>query len=206
MASPSKMRIVPPLKSHPLHQLWMTRGVGGSAAASILGLNPYQSAQALWEYLTHRVDKPAPSEAMLRGIEEESTIRAFYCRRFDVEGCSLQVIDSEHDFIRAQIDFMDEDFNRPAEFKSTRSKAALDAMKRKEIPSFWRPQLTHQCMILGKTEVDVFVYDGNEYYYALFTVDPASCVKLRKREVEFWQRYVLTDTPPSDNKLKLVIG
>jgi len=191
-----------------LHELWYgSRAIGSSNAATILGINPYedQTLQELWKYLTYQKDKKPPSEDMLRGREHEPMIRDFYCRRFDLDGCSLNIIDSEVDFIRAQIDFMDSNGHRAAEFKSTKSPAIIEALENNQIPFLYQPQLTHQCMLLGRTEMDLMVWDATHkrFYYQVFRADIQACVELRKREVAFWQRYVVPKVSPSDNRLEL---
>lgn len=200
-------RIAPPDPEHPLYKLWHTRAIGASAAAAVLGKDYFQTTRELWEYITKRRQKDPQTPAMLEGLAMEPKIWAEWEWIVGTPGEPANLIDAEHDFLRAQIDWLSYDSTRAAEFKWTRSERVWASARKKVLPDFWKPQAQHKLMVLGLQAIDWYVWSeirGNrDYVQFLVERDDAYIAMLRAREVKFWTKYVRPDIAPPERRLRL---
>lgn len=210
-------RIVPPDKEHPLYKLWHTRAIGASAAGAIMGRDRFQTARKLFDYITKRREKDPQTPAMLEGLAMEPWMLERWERIVGKPGESANLIDAEHDFLRAQIDWLSYDGTEAAEFKFTRSVRAFSEVFNFKLPAFWVSQAQHKMMVLGLEQIGWLVATpsiqtlsitgmGIETVSATSMVierDDAYIAKLRAKEVEFWTKYVQPDIAPPERKLRL---
>lgn len=198
----------------PLYTVWRgSRAIGASAAAAVLGKDPYKSQMAIWEYITKRREKDPQSPAMLEGLEAEPELRALYETAVNMEGEAVNLLDAEHDYLRAQIDWLDYNQESACEIKFTRNKTRWEAAEAGKLHPGWKAEAHHKIMVLGFEYIDWFVGTPNDtpeakYKTVGFRVwrDGEYIAQLRKAEIDFWETYVVKDINPSDHKLKLVRG
>lgn len=196
-----------------LYSVWRgSRAIGASAAAAVLGRDRYQTPQELWAYVTRRMDKPPQTAAMLEGLEAEPELTAIYESQRDQEGEPVNLLDAEHDFLRAQIDWLSYDQTRAAEYKFTRSRPTWELSCEGKLAPFWEPAAQHKLMILGFEEIDWFVATPHDTPEAKFDVtafvvkrDEAFIKAYREQAVKFWNDYIVADVEPPYKRLRLVL-
>lgn len=196
----------------PLYTVWRgSRAIGASAAAAVMGRDRFQTPEALWLYITRRIEKPPPNAAMLEGLAAEPELTSLYETLRKEEGEPVNLLDAEYDFLRAQIDWLSFEQTRAAEYKLTRSKQAWEMACQDKLAPFWTVSAQHKLMVLGFEELDWFVAKSSEtpeakYDIAAFVVkrDDNYIAKYREKAVRWWETYVVKDINPSDHKLKLI--
>lgn len=175
------------------------RGIGGSEAGIILGMNPWKSRLELWNEKvtkTRRIDPDAEMRLKLGNILEP-LIAEEYAK---ISGRKLekrpQRIHPKYSFILGNIDReIIDDINGPG-ILEIKTKGAFTNWE-DDIPVYYHAQLQHYIEIyghkwgsfaildLGKLEIDIVdVKRDNEFIS-----------KLLKEEIEFW-KLVENKTPP----------
>ena len=216
------MRIVPPTPDHELRQLWMgRRAIGASSAELILkGSVRYgrrvETLHAKWEYITNRKDADPQTEAMLLGLEQEPLIRARWQEYIRAQGEPLDIIDDEHDFLVAQIDWLSYEGDRAADFKHTTSDWVWENVQKITRASNllsegtkmdgWFISAQHQLMILGLPQIDYYVrWQDFDAAHLIVKRDEPFIARMRAAEVAFWNECVIADKPPQSKKVKMVM-
>lgn len=150
--------------------------IGGSDAASIVGLNPYKSAYALWAEKSGRVEPEDISmkEAVRLGHELEG----YVARRFtEITGKKVRrenniLKNTDYPFAHANVDRMVIGERAALECKTT-SALNLGKFKGGEYPATYYVQCVHYlavtgldrmylCVLIGNQEVRVFVIERDE--------------------------------------------
>lgn len=136
------------------------RGIGGSDAASVLGISPWKSNVQLWEEKTG-ITKPediSNKEAVRFGKESEVAIRRLFeldFPQFRVEYDEFGMIANEPDcpFIFATLDGeLTDQQNRKGilEIKTTEIRRSIDWKKwNEQIPNYYYAQIVHQLLATG---------------------------------------------------------
>ncbi len=207
--------IVPPIEGHPLREIWMTRGIGASAAEVILkGKTKFTNTRELFEYITKRREKEPQTEAQLEGLAYEPTLREWWQAKIGALGESVNLIDPEHTFRRAQIDHLTYEGTRACDFKFTRSE-----WKWKQIKAIadhtnlltegtklddWYCAAEHQLDLLDLPQIDYFIcFNGLDTEHLIVKRDDEFIARLRAAECAFWNDCVIADKPPPSKKLTL---
>lgn len=190
-------------------ELWMgSRGLGSGSAWTILSgdKNRFESQYDLWRYITKRADKPPQNAAMLRGIALEPKIREMWERAYHAEclGEPVQLIHADYPWMRAQIDWADMDMTTICDMKSTNSRN-VDALKAGDMPPYYAAQLAHQMAVSGAEVAYICAYDGKRLGIGKLKRDDRECELLIKKERDWWERYVVKNTPPPQKKVKVVL-
>lgn len=180
---------------------WRKRGIGGSDAAAVLGLNKYRGPVSVWMDKTGRKqDKQEPSEAMRLGTDLED----YVAKRF-TEATGKKVRRNnymmQHDaflFMIADVDREIVGENALLECK-TASPYAKERWAGDNTPEEYVIQCLHYMAVTGAEKV----------YLACLILqtgivireierDDEAIAALEQREKEFWETYVVPDTmPPS---------
>lgn len=180
---------------------WRKRGIGGSDAAAVLGLNKYRGPVSVWMDKTGRKqDQQEPSEAMRLGTDLED----YVARRFTEEtGKKVRRNNymMQHDdfpFMIADVDREIVGENALLECK-TASPYAKERWAGDNTPEEYVIQCLHYMAVTGAEKV----------YLACLILqtgivireierDDEAIAALEQREKEFWETYVVPDTmPPS---------
>lgn len=179
--------------------------IGGSSITSILGLNEYQSPYDLWELLTGRVQPPAMNNHMEAGIYLEQGVSDWFeavtpHRVVKTSADHLIMEHPKYPFIKASPDrkvFMNGSQKHKdiaiMEIKTTGMNIDPD-----NLPLQWFIQ---PLMYAGFWEFDNIIicwYDRfrNTIDYKEHSFDKELFDDIIKAAVEFWNDYVVTDTPP----------
>lgn len=193
------------------------KGIGGSDAATILGLNPYKTSIELWKEKTGKQiaedisDKPY----VKYGTNAEEHLREL----FKLDFPQYEVLHQEntiikhpiYDFLFASLDgqLIDKETREMGilEIKTTNILQSMQKEKWKEkIPDNYYCQILHYLNVTGysfailKAQLK-YDYDGEikleTRHYKILREDVQEDIKLlEEKEIEFWQEYVEKDKQP----------
>lgn len=180
---------------------WRKRGIGGSDAAAVLGLNKYRGPVSVWMDKTGRKqDQQEPSEAMRLGTDLED----YVAKRF-TEATGKKVRRNNYMMQHDAFPFMIADVDREIVGENalleckTASPYAKERWEGDNTPQEYVIQCLHYMAVTGAEKV----------YLACLILqtgivireierDDEAIAALEQREKEFWETYVVPDTmPPS---------
>ncbi len=174
------------------------KGIGGSDAAAIAGLNPWKSAVGVYLDKKGEVKLLEDNERMRIGRDLED----YVAKRFEeatglkVRRNNFMLAHHEHDFLVANIDREIVGKQIGLECKTTNSYAKKDWEE--DIPTHYEIQCHHYMMVTGYQGWYIAVLIGNEKFeYKYIPRDEEIIKYLKKIEVEFWKNNVLADNPPA---------
>ena len=177
--------------------------LGGSDAASVVGLNPYCSPFTLW---SEKTGKTIPFEGNL-ATEVGTYLEEFIANKFEqetgkkVRRVNQSILNDKYPWAIANIDrdIVGEDAG--LEIKST-SEVNIKKFKNGEYPETYYCQCVHYMAVTGKKRWYLAVLIGNREF-KIFTIerDEEEIEALMNAEKDFWN-LVQTDTPPTADCLK----
>ncbi len=198
------------------HSQWLQerkKGIGGSDAAAVLGLNPYVSPFALWAEKTGRLPEQADNERMRQGRDLEEYVAQRFAEKSGkkVRRCNYILKNSAFPFALANPDRLIVGETEGLECKTT-SILGLKRFRNGEFPETHYCQCVHYLAVteLKRWYLAVLVLNEGFYIYQITRIpnDPKpewceSSVYVDDREIqalmdaeeEFWQ-YVSHDTEP----------
>lgn len=167
-------------------------GIGGSDAASVVGVSPWRSNVQL--YLEKRgMAKPVDeSEPMYWGTAIEPAIRQRYCdtTRREVTTPAGILVHPVHQWMLATIDGIT-DSGRLLEIKTARTADNWGPDGSSEIPVYYLTQIQHYFAVTGLEVCDVAVLiGGQDYRQYEITRDDEIVSQLVEAESEFWQNVI----------------
>lgn len=177
------------------------KGIGGSDAAAIAGLNPWRSAAAVY---LDKVGEVEPEELSGERIRVGHDLEDYVARRFceatgkKVRRNNYMLHHDEYDFILADIDREVVGENAILECKTTNSYAAKEWAD--EPPLHYQIQCLHYLLVTGADRCYIAALIGNErFVWYVIERDEETIVDLLNVEVDFWKRYVEARVcPPPD--------
>lgn len=182
------------------HEEWLelrSRYIGGSDAATIVGLNPYSSPYSLWAEKTKRL----PSFEGNLATEVGSFLEDFIAKKWEqetgkkVRRVNQSLINDKYPFAIANIDRDVIGEDEGLECKST-SALNLSKFKNGEYPANYYVQCVHYLAVTGKKRWNLAVLIGNnEFKTFVIERDEEEIEALMREEEEFFH-YINTDTPP----------
>lgn len=190
------------------HETWLQyrkKGIGGSDAGAICGLNPYATAISVF------IDKTQPqagakedNEAMRQGRDLEE----YVARRFSEEtGKKVRRANSifyqeEHPFMLANVDRLIVGENAGLECK-TASAYSADKWKDGHVPESYEIQCHHYMAVTGADAWYIAcVVLGREFIWHKIERDEETIQMLTQIETEFWNDNVLADKMPEPDGSK----
>lgn len=193
------------------------KGIGGSDAATILGLNPYKTSIDLWEEKTGRKDAEDISDKpyVKYGTKAEDHLRELFkldFPQYEVTHQENAIIKHPiYPFLFANLDGQLVDKNTGElgilEIKTTNILQSMQKEKWKEkIPDNYYCQVLHYLNVTGysfailKAQLK-YDYSGEirleTKHYTILRKDVEDDIKLlREKEIEFWTKYVEKDIQP----------
>ena len=182
------------------HEVWLDerrKGIGGSDASAIIGLNHWSSPYTVWADKLGKLPLKEDNEAMRLGRDLED----YVAKRFTEEtGKKVRrenyiIRNPMFPFAHANVDRMVVGEDAGLECKTT-SVLNLKSFKNGTYPDNYYVQCVHYMMVTGckKWHLAVLVL-GKEFKVFEIERDEAEIEALRRSEEEFW-RYVETSTPP----------
>ena len=175
--------------------------IGGSDAATVVGLNPFASPFSLWAEKTGN----APEFNGNLATEVGSYLEEFVARKFsDVTGktvrrCNMSLVNDDYPFAIANVDRLIVGEDAGLEIKTT-SELNMSKFKGGDYPGNYYAQCVHYLAVTGKARWYLAVLIGNRDFMT-FTIerDDDEIAALMDAERDFWNNYVLTRTvPPTD--------
>ncbi len=174
------------------------KGIGGSDAAAIIGLNNYVTPYMLWADKTGRLPEKEDNEAMRQGRDLEG----YVAQRFTESAGKRVHIHSgiirnpTYPFAHANIDRKVSGERAGLECKTT-SVLNLKKFKNGEFPEHYYVQCIHYLAVTGYDRWYLAVLILNQGF-RWFTIerDEEEIHALMKAEQEFWDTYVIPDIPP----------
>lgn len=184
--------------------VWLThrtRGIGGSDAGAVCGLNPYVSAIDVYLEKTGKREPKKDNEAMRQGRDLES----YVAQRFEestgkrVRRKNAILVHDEHDFMIANIDREVVGENSILECK-TASVYASESWSDGKTPEHYEIQCRHYMAVTGATKCYLACLILNkEFIIREFERDEETENRLVSIEKHFWETYILKDEmPPPD--------
>lgn len=188
------------------------KGIGGSDASVVMGINQYKRKRDLWLEKTGRVCDPFKgNEATRKGDRLESPMIQMFAARHPeytmIDTKHISLANRDYPFMAVSLDgaYLDET-NDPTvlEIKSTtiQNMAVLDQWK-DQIPQTYYCQILHQMMVTGFKKATLFaVLDmpfWNKQELREFTFYANECQEdmelLKEAEIEFWQSVEKDEEP-----------
>lgn len=192
-------------------------GIGGSDAATVLGLNNYATPYTLWLEKTGRAEAPdlSDNEKVYWGNVLEDVLAGEFAKRhgeFYVRNPTAVFVNEEHPFMFASVDRLlsvrnyDDDMsdetdpNRGFTDKAVLEIKTCGERRRSDwdegVPSYYLAQVNHYLAVTGLTTAYVAVLiGGQEYREYKIERDEEDINYLIAKEREFWQM-VEDDTMP----------
>lgn len=182
--------------------------LGGSDLAAVLGISPWKTPYELWE---EKLDIAPETEfdelrekILKRGKRLEPVVMEQLQDEYDltVLGRNQVFIDSEHEWMRAEIDFeylCPDGSTGNGDVKTVNVFAAKDwgESGTDEVPAYYVAQFQWGMMVAGRSVCAVaalFGADDLRLYYV--HRDEEIISMLRERAVSFWVNHVLAEVPP----------
>ena len=186
-------------------QEWLearTRGIGGSDAAVVLGLSRYKTPFELWLEKTGQVTpQSSTSEAAYFGSLLEDLVAKEFEKRSGkkVRKRNAMFQHPEHEFILANIDRFVVGEKAILECKTASAFLAKE-WENEEIPEAYIVQIQHYLGVLGpeyKKGYFAVLIGGQKFIWKEIERDDELIEMIFAAEIDFWNNYVLTETPPA---------
>ncbi len=175
--------------------LWLKlrrRGIGGSDASVVLGINQYKSILELWMEKIGQVEaEESIAEAAYWGQILEPVVREEFIKR---SGLNVQLVPfllqhETHRFMLANLDGMVDD---PVYGRCVFEAKTSSAYKKEEwengIPEEYYAQIQHYLAVTGWNGAYIAaLIGGNEFLYRFIARDEAYIETLIQKEKVFWQ-------------------
>jgi len=172
------------------------KGIGGSDASTIAGVNQFSSRYELWLDKTGQLPEKHQTSAMRWGTLLEPSLRQAF-----VEDTGLVVHraglmrSKSHPFMQVSLDGNVGD-GGIFESKCTNWRMA-DDWDNDQIADHAEVQVQHGLAVTGRTHAHVVaLIDGNDFQVRRVERDEAFITLLTEMEQEFWDKYVLGNTAP----------
>lgn len=175
------------------------KGIGGSDAASVLGLNKWTSAYTLWTHKTGKVEPEdiSDKEAVYFGTILEDVVAQEFTKRTGKKVRRQGMIRNiEYPFMLADVDRVVVGENAIVECKTA------SAFKKEEwiddnIPDSYYVQVQHYMMVGGYQKCYICcLLGGNHFIMKEVLRSDAEIQTLREAEINFWNVNVMQDVMP----------
>lgn len=180
-----------------------TKGLGGSDASSILGLNPYATPFTTWLDKTGRStpEDISGKESVYWGNVLEDVVAAEFAKRhpeWSVARRNALMQSVERPWQLASVDRLVTDGNgRKGVLEIKTAGSYREADWEDGIPEYYLPQPIHYLAVTGREFFAVAVLIGGQKYREfVYERDEEDIAYLNEREAAFWQ-LVKEDVPPA---------
>lgn len=181
-------------------------GIGGSDAATVLGINPFTTAYEL--YLDKLGEAPPEDEDFLKesrywGSVLEAPVADRYAKEtgYKIQKANQMIRSKEHPFMLANIDrkVVGEDRRIGFEAKTAARADGWGESGSDEIPPYIMCQVQHYLAVTGYDCWDLAVLIGNRDF-RMYRINPIPSIieQLIEAETEFWDRVTHKVAPEPD--------
>ena len=175
--------------------------IGASQAASVLGVNPWQSKVDIWDDIVYGGNPIEDNLAMRLGRDLEPIMRKLFMEQtgLTVTQDNKIRIHEDYDFLTCNLDGMVVGEKVPVEYKT--SAQPWDG----EIPDHYFVQLQHQMMV---TESPYIYYASlslgfnKQLIIEKYERDDKFISDMKRDLISFWKDHVLTKVPPEPESLE----
>lgn len=174
------------------------KGIGGSDAAAVAGLNPWKSPIAVWLEKTGQVEPEEPGEAAYWGTVLEDIVAQEFAKRtgFKVRRRNAILQHQEYPWMIANVDRLVVGDNAGLECKTTNAFKAKE-WEQDEVPAQYLIQVQHYMAVTGYSAWWLAVLiGGNTFIYKKIERDNELIQQLIEIEKDFWENHVLAGVPP----------
>lgn len=185
------------------HQEWLherTKGIGGSDASIILGLNKWKTPFELWLEKTGQsnLEDTAGEAAYFGNILEDVVAKEFEIRSGKrVRRNNFMLKHPEHSFINANIDRKVVGEDALLECKTASAYLAKD-WEDDQIPNAYMIQVQHYLGVTGYEHAYIAVLVGGQrFIWKDIERDEELIQMIFDAEVHFWNHHVLGNVPPA---------
>lgn len=185
------------------HSKWLDqrkKSIGGSDAATIIGLNPYSSPYELWAYKLGKVPPKEENEAMRLGHDLEDYVAKRFCEATGkrVRRENAIIYNDKFPYAHANVDRLIIGEKAGLECKTT-SVLNLRKFKDGNFPPVYYVQCQHYMMVteLPKWYLAVLVL-GKEFLWFEINRNEEDIQALKEAEQQFWEDVKINDSPPVD--------
>jgi putative phage-type endonuclease len=191
------------------------KGLGGSDASSVTGMNPYKTNIQLWEEKTGRrvAEDISEKEYVKYGTEAEQHLRELFkldYPKYEVTSEENNIIKhKEYPFLFASLDgqIVDTETGEMGvlEIKTTNILNSMHKEKWKDkIPDNYYIQILHYLMVTGYSFAKLVAqlkYSDEYKHTKVYTISRNECEEdiklLQEKEIEFWTKNVMADRKPN---------
>ena len=174
------------------------KGIGGSDAASVVGLSPYRGRFALWADKKGLLDEKEDNEQMRQGRDLEEYVAQRFCEATGkkVRRNNYMYRHDLFDFLQANIDREIVGENAGLECKTTSVYNKHD-FEGGEVPLVYYCQCMHYMAVMGYDRMYLAVLVLNKGFY-WFTIerDEQEIKNLMQAEFDFWMKNVVANVQP----------
>lgn len=182
---------------------WRKKGIGGSDAAAVAGVNPWKSAMSVYLEKIGEISATEDNETMYWGRILEDVVASEFSKRtgFKVRRRNAILQHPEYPFMIANIDRLYIKNGRVdgiLECKTT-SAYSKDEWKDDNIPDAYYIQIQHYLAVTGyKNAYIACLIGGNHFVYKHIKRDESIIDYLIKIETDFWERVKKRIPPEPD--------
>jgi putative phage-type endonuclease len=178
---------------------WRKKGVGGSDASVVCGINKYKSPVELWLEKTNQLPDSEAGEAAYWGTQLESLVRTEFTKRTGIEVSTVhELLQSEdHPFMLANLDgICEHPIYGTCVFEAKTASAYKSGEWEDKIPDEYLLQVQHYMSVTGYGGCYIAVLiGGNTFKWKFIERDEELIAMLIQLESDFWE-HVQTNAPP----------
>lgn len=190
------------------HDQWLEarkKGIGGSDAGAICGLNPYRSPMSVYiDKTSDGNSEEEDNESMRQGRDLEQYVAERFCEATGkkVRRANAIFYNTEYPFMIANVDRLIVSENAGLECK-TASAYSSDKWKDGNIPESYEIQCHHYMAVTGAEAWYIAcVILGKGFVWKKIERDESVIEMLTGIEKDFWDRYILGDDVPDPDGSK----
>ena len=187
------------------HEEWLAirRGyIGGSDAGSIIGMNPYNSAFAVWAEKTGKTEPFGGNIATRTGTMLEELVAKLFMEETGkkVQKLNFTLVNEAYPFACANLDREIIGEDAFLECKTTNSIPTIRQFRTGEFPDIYYCQCVHYLAVTGCKKAYLAVLsECRDFRIFELERDDEEIAALMDAERAFWNDFVLTgQTPPAD--------
>ena len=165
---------------------WRHKGIGASDASTIMGENPFRSAENLLQEKRAPTRDSFQSEAMALGKRLEPEARKRYIAKTGRKVRPACVQSTRYDWLRASLDGFATNHDAVVEVKCGASVYRIASQSR-SVPDYYYGQMQHILAVTGLDSLDFWCYwPGYPELLLPVARDHAYIKRLLNRELDFW--------------------
>lgn len=184
------------------HDEWLAirKGyIGGSDAGAIIGMNPYNSAFAVWAEKTGKTEPFGGNIATRTGTLLEDLVARLFMEETGkkVQKLKFTLVNDAYPFACANLDREIIGEDAFLECKTTNNLVNVKKFRNGEFPDVWYAQVTHYMAVTGAKKAYLAVLsECRDFRIFELERDEDEIAALMDFELAFWNDYVLTGQTP----------